>query len=257
MPEPEYLTFTLYGMMASWGDIAVGEYRPTADHPTRSAVLGLLAAALGIRRDEEERLAALTRAYKVAIRVEAPGVLLRDYHTTQVPSAAKKGRHYLTRKDELAAPREVLNTILSTRDYRCDAVYRVYIWCRDTTPPYSLGILAEHLQHPVFTLYLGRKSCPLALPVHPEVKTAPDLLTALSVERGIELRFLGRVPGNRDSNVRAYWDCTEGIQAEGTSVRNDESLNRRRWQFGRRDEEYAMIRIAPGGEQHADKQNPA
>lgn len=254
---PEYLTFSLYGMMSSWGEVAVGEFRPTADHPTRSAVLGLLAAALGIRRDEEDRLVALTRAYKVAIRVEAPGVLLRDYHTSQVPSAAKKGGRYLTRKDELAAPQESLNTILSTRDYRCDAVYRVYIWCRDATPPYSLKTLAEHLQHPVFTLYLGRKSCPLALPVHPEVRTAPDLLTALSEERGVEQRFLHRIPGNRDVNVRAYWDCTGGIRAEGTSVRNDESLNRRRWQFGKRDEEYAMIRIAPGGERHADKQNPA
>lgn len=254
---PEYLTFSLYGMMASWGEIAVGEFRPTADHPTRSAVLGLLAAALGMRRDEEERLAALTRAYNVAIRVEAPGVLLRDYHTTQVPSAAKKGGRYLTRKDELAAPPEVLNTILSTRDYRCDAVYRVYIWCRNTAPPHSLMTLAEHLRHPVFTLYLGRKSCPLALPIHPEVRAASNLLAALSAERGVEQRFLQRVPGNRDSNVRAYWDCTEGMQAAGTFARNDENLNRRRWQFGRRDEEYAMIQIATGGEHHADEQNPA
>lgn len=254
---PEYLTFSLYGMMASWGDIAVGEFRPTADHPTRSAVLGLLAAALGIRRDEEEPLAALTRSYNVAIRVEAPGVLLRDYHTTQVPSTTKKGGHYLTRKDELAAPQEVLNTILSTRDYRCDAVYRAYIWCRDSAPPYSLKTLAEHLQHPVFTLYLGRKSCPLSLPINPEVRTAPDLLAIISVGRGVEQRFLQQVPGNRDLKVRAYWDYIDGMPTTGTFIRNDETLNRRRWQFGRRSEEYAMIQIGSGGEHHADKQNPA
>ena len=53
----EFLIFRLYGMMASWGDIAVGELRPTFDHPSRSAIVGLLAAALGIRRDEEEQAA--------------------------------------------------------------------------------------------------------------------------------------------------------------------------------------------------------
>ena len=51
----EYLLFRLYGSMASWGDIAVGEFRPTFDHPSKSAVMGLIAAAMGIRRDEEER----------------------------------------------------------------------------------------------------------------------------------------------------------------------------------------------------------
>ncbi|HNQ33369.1 MAG TPA: type I-E CRISPR-associated protein Cas5/CasD, partial [Methanoculleus sp.] len=74
----EFLIFRLYGMMASWGDIAVGELRPTFDHPSRSAIVGLLAAALGIRRDEEERLSILSNTCRIAIRVDAPGVLLRD-----------------------------------------------------------------------------------------------------------------------------------------------------------------------------------
>ena len=36
-------------------------------------------------------------------------------------------------------------------------------------PPYPLIDLKQHLENPVFNLYLGRKSCPLALPLQPQV----------------------------------------------------------------------------------------
>ena len=57
----EYLMFRLYGPMASWGDIAVGEYRPSFAHPSKSAVMGMLAAAVGLRREEEDKIAAICR----------------------------------------------------------------------------------------------------------------------------------------------------------------------------------------------------
>jgi len=85
----EFLIFRLYGSMVSWGDIAVGAIRPTSDHPSKSAVMGLIAAAMGIRRDEEERQRELAEGYLIAIRIDAPGILLRDYHTIQVPPAGK------------------------------------------------------------------------------------------------------------------------------------------------------------------------
>ena len=44
----DYLLLRLYGPLASWGEIAVGESRHSAVQPSRSALLGLLGAALGI-----------------------------------------------------------------------------------------------------------------------------------------------------------------------------------------------------------------
>ena len=96
----EFLVFRLYGPLAAWGDIAVGEQRPTTPHPSKSAILGLVAAALGIRRDEEERQQALAEGYGYAVRVDASGVLLRDYHTTQIPDSTSRLKHLLTRRDE-------------------------------------------------------------------------------------------------------------------------------------------------------------
>jgi CRISPR system Cascade subunit CasD len=49
-----YLLFQLYAPLVSWGAPAVGEVRHTDTIPTRSALLGILAAALGISRDNEE-----------------------------------------------------------------------------------------------------------------------------------------------------------------------------------------------------------
>ena len=96
----------------------------------------------------------------MAIRIDGPGILMRDYHTAQVPAGKGKIKyHFLTRKDELAVPKDELNTILSSRDYRCDAVYTICLWAY-ASPPYPIATIKSHLDNPAFVLYLGRKSCP-------------------------------------------------------------------------------------------------
>lgn len=77
----EYLVFS---SMRRWrrGEEASGEIRHSATVPTRSALLGLLAAALGIRRDEEARLNNFNRHYHLAVHALASqDRWLRDYHT--------------------------------------------------------------------------------------------------------------------------------------------------------------------------------
>ena len=83
----KHLIFQLYGPMASWGEIAVGEHRRSDVKPSKSSIVGLLGAALGICRKEDDLHRQLSDAYGVAIRIDARGELLRDYHTTQVPPA--------------------------------------------------------------------------------------------------------------------------------------------------------------------------
>src|SRR5436190_16090271 len=114
-----FLVFQLQAPLASWGDTAVGEYRGSRDYPGQSALLGLLGAALGIRRDDEPAHTALRDGYRFAVGVVATGQLLRDYHTAQVPGrAALRNRPHASRRDELGVPKHELNTVLSTRDYR-------------------------------------------------------------------------------------------------------------------------------------------
>ena len=233
----DYLIFRLYGPLASWGDIAVGEYRPSFAHPSKSAIIGLLAAALGIRRDEDERQKELTVACSFAVRVDEMGTLLRDYHTVQVPSE-KKGVTRYTRYSELA--NEDLNTILSTRDYRCDAAYTVAVTVREGAI-YTAQKLAYALTKPTFTLYLGRKSCPLAFPLQPKVISAATLKEALA-----SVTFNNNeLPGVlTNSPYLIYWedDKESGFNQEHVITRRDAPLSRIRWQFSERREHYCSVK---------------
>lgn len=226
--------------MASWGDVAVGEYRPTFDRPSKSAVTGLLAAALGICRNEEQKQKELAQAYYFAVQVNVPGVLLRDYHTSQVPpsGSGKNKKYFATRKDELEAEKK--ETILSTRDYYCDALYTVCIWCKTKEIPYSLEKLKQKLREPEFVLYLGRKSCPLAIPIQAKIVEAENLKEVFSKvkfeDRDLFLRWLPKSEG-----IRLYWEGDDNsLLAKHTVTRRDEPLNRNRWQFSTRKENYVM-----------------
>ena len=109
----DYLVFQLQAPLSSWGEPAVGEFRGTAEHPSQSALVGLLGAALGIWRDDEAAHAALRDGYGFAVGLQSGGSLLRDFHTAQVPKhSALKGRPLATRRDELAVPKADLGTIL-------------------------------------------------------------------------------------------------------------------------------------------------
>ena len=237
----KYLVFRLYGPMASWGDVAVGTYRPTFDHPSKSAVMGLLAAAIGIRRDEEVELRKLAESYDFAVRVDASGSMLRDYHTSQVPSSGsgRNKKHFATRKDELAAPQKDMNTILSTRDYYCDAVYSVCLWNKSDEVPYSLENMAQKLKEPEFVLYLGRKSCPLAMPIDAEVVSGANIQEAFGMIESNEI-----LDGLKtDDGMRLYWEGNHdaGVSAVHTITRRDDPLSRKRWQFADRQEHFAIV----------------
>lgn len=260
----DYLVFQLYGPLAAWGDIAVGETRPSALTPTKSAILGLVAAALGLRRPDtadneadrqtwEGAHAALAEGYGMAVKVECPGLPLSDYHTAQVPSSGKGKNHMVfpTRRDELTrVARYDLNTILSRREYRQDAFCAIALWARAGTP-HDLNALRDSLLAPLFPLYLGRKSCPLALPLAPRVVSTPDMETALeclslaAVVEDLKGFWKGWQPHAWLREVRPVllWDADAetGIVPQESHTRRDQPASRRRWQFAVRTEHRAHL----------------
>lgn len=245
MAETNYLVFHLYAPLASWGDVAVGETRPSRTHPGRSALLGLLGAALGLRREQETELAGLAAGYRFAVGVPYSGQLLRDYHTIQIPRRVAM-KHYTarTRREEVQALKADMKgnaTLLSAREYRCDARYHVVV---ETTQqaPYSLETLAEALRRPRFTLYLGRKSCPPALPLAPQILTARSALHALNHATAppwadlVDHLHPGRI--KTDKAPAIYWE--DGMDMENLKaqifITRDEPVSRRGWRFRERRE---------------------
>ena len=134
------LLLRLAAPLQAWGADSKFETRKTRE-PTKSGVIGLLAAALGLRRDETEPLTRLAQL-RFGVRVEREGQLLVDFHMAR---NEEKDRSYVT-----------------YRHYLEDAVFLVGLESEDTA---LLQELAEALTHPVFPLYLGRRACPPTLPL--------------------------------------------------------------------------------------------
>lgn len=135
------LLLRLAGPMQSWGTTSRFDQRDTGKEPSKSGVIGLLAAALGIDReqwsDDLQALAALT----MGVRHDRPGVPKRDYQTAQNIISADRSK--------------VHETAVTTRDYLADAVFLVGLEGPDRA---LLERAHAALRNPVWPLALGRKS---------------------------------------------------------------------------------------------------
>jgi CRISPR system Cascade subunit CasD len=250
----ETLVFQLQAPLSSWGEVAVGEYRPSAEYPSQSAIHGLLGAALGVDRNDDEKQTALRTSYRLAVGVLSQGRLLRDYHTAQVPSRADlKKRPHATRRDELSLPKTDLNTILSSRDYRQDAAALVAVQTV-ANASYPLAQLAEALKIPRFVLYLGRKSCPVAVPLHPCVLNAETINTAFTnYQQQLADLWQQRLPKDTEphnlSVQKIAWGddfgaddlSVMGVKRDWSITRKDQVITRQGWQFADRSEHVALL----------------
>lgn len=129
--------------MMSWGDHSRFTIRDTRREPTKSAVVGILCAALG--RPRWQSVQDLT-ALKIGVRVNQEGLVQCDYHTVlnSIKSSGGKG-----------------DTVISHRYYIADADYLIGL----QGDSIKLEELDAALQSPCWQLYFGRKSfvpsCPI------------------------------------------------------------------------------------------------
>ncbi|MGO3795989.1 MAG: type I-E CRISPR-associated protein Cas5/CasD [Pauljensenia sp.] len=136
------LVLRLAGPMQSWGSTSRFTRRSTEAFPTKSGVIGLLAAAEGRRRvDPIEDLVGL----RFAARIDQPGEVLRDFHTAH--------------RGQTSMP-------LSQRYYLSDAIFTAFVEAEDAI----VDTLADALRHPAFPLYLGRRACPPTMPLFLETR---------------------------------------------------------------------------------------
>lgn len=146
------------GPMQSWGTDSHFEKRHTDPYPSKSAVLGLIAASLGYRRSDEKRIQHLNELH-FAVREDQPGVVFRDYHTAHsYKSNGNPARTYVTE-----------------RYYIEDAVFVAAVGSESSD---WISEIEEAIKHPYYQPYLGRRSLPLTADSFLGV-TNTDVLTAL------------------------------------------------------------------------------
>jgi CRISPR system Cascade subunit CasD len=133
--------------MQSWGTKSRFDERDTELEPSKSGVIGLMCAALGITRDQEKPVLELA-AMPMGVRVDREGILRRDYHTAQeIIRADGKGKQ---------------DTAVSQRYYLADAVFLVGLENSDKT---QLERIQEALKNPCWVLSFGRKSFTPSKPI--------------------------------------------------------------------------------------------
>ena len=131
------LLLRLAAPLQAWGTDSKFEVRRTNREPSKSGVIGLLAAALGLRRDAD--LSELS-ALRFGVRVDRNGEVIKDFHMAKADKTS-----YLT-----------------YRYYLSDAIFLVGLESEDRN---FLEKIERALRNPCFPLFLGRRSCPPTLPL--------------------------------------------------------------------------------------------
>lgn len=185
------LMLRLAGPLQSWGSESRFVRRTSETAPTKSGIIGLLAAAQGRRRvDEIEDLVGLS----LVVRIDQEGVVLRDFHTAHNPKRPRA------------------NIPLSQRYYLNDAVFTAFLG----GPPATVEGLAQAIVDPAFPISLGRRSCIPVPPVYLGVSDhEPD-------------RALGEIPlqASRRERRRRSRTVRCSVQADA-QVFPDEARRRR------------------------------
>ncbi|MGG2460585.1 type I-E CRISPR-associated protein Cas5/CasD [Streptomyces sp. RGM 3693] len=216
------LVLRLAGPLQSWGErSAFTPERDTAPFPTRSALIGMFAAAEGIARHDT---AALQRyaALEFTVRIDRPGARLVDYHTVgggqpkEKTAATSGGNH------KGAA-------VVTRRHYLADAVFVVAV----SGPDGDIARLAAALHQPHWAPYLGRRSCvpdePLLLrtdttdPIDEllhRVPLSPDPERSTPQDGAIPVTFLWErapAPPARDIDILTVHDVPHSFAPHGRS----------------------------------------
>jgi len=148
--DTAYLALILDAPLQSWGFSSRFQRRTSGLHPTKSGVIGLICAAMGIGKGtgaERKTLPQLAALKMTSIAIARNYQRVEDFHTVQG-----------TRR---ASGKPNSDPVVTRRQYLADALFGV-ILAGDRA---LLERVAAALQDPVWGVWFGRKSCIPAQPV--------------------------------------------------------------------------------------------
>ncbi len=223
----KHLALYLRAPLQSWGASSKFGDRGTLDAPTRSGLLGLLAAACGVDKNDETRDREwLARAAKLSVAVLAfrRGDRMADYHT--VGARYDKDDPWQKRMIPTTPDGKPRGTDLTHRDYLADSVFGAVLSGDDAL----VDEMATGLADPVWGVWLGRKSC---------IPTEPIFAGVFESEDAARNALAGRLRGSleRGGGKVAGGDSTDVAFSvlEARAGEEDETLLDVPVSFGRRE----------------------
>ncbi len=169
---PNTVYLRLEGPLQAWGDTSKLVIRRTMEAPTKSGVLGLVACAMGRTRDDARHWLPELNALAMGVRIDRPGTRWWDYHTVGARVGVLKAEGGIKVTQTTKEP----ETLVSRREYLCDASFLVAL--QGATD--LVRRVAHALSQPAWAIYLGRRSCPPAVPVAAGASTHASLAEALA-----------------------------------------------------------------------------
>jgi CRISPR system Cascade subunit CasD len=203
--------------MSAYGLQTFDVHRKVNHFPTRSAILGMLGSAMGITRDRFSELHQLSSQLKIAVQVNNCGEKMVDYHTVQ----------------NFRSPQGNIQkgTKPTYREYWCDSEHTFAITGDETL----ITSLLDKIKAPEFTVFQGRKSCPLTRPLFESCIVHDNPANALK-EYGGQGQIFSDVKGDnhvaqvqiRDLTtqvIRKYAMRTVFVSGHKSDLKNEEILN--------------------------------
>ncbi len=228
---PRHLVLTLEAPLMAFGGVTVDNYGTIRDFPAASMLTGLIANALGLRREDRQAHQRLQDRLVFAARHERMPTYLRDYQTAKiyendkgwtirgVPEGREKSPSYKSRDEH-----GKFLTHQRYRDYHADAALTVVLRLEPADEAPTLDDLADALLRPARPLFIGRKPC---LPSCPLI--APDPAASF-IETQTVGEALETIPRHSEDALRALWPA-----GEGGTTRTDRALDladERNWSSG-------------------------
>lgn len=177
----DFLIIKLQGAMQAWGGHTFENYRPSHIFPTRSAVVGLLGACLGIDRADIQSRADLNSSFELTVRADRRKVQTKQFGQIKEKTLTmQKMTDFHTVLDARkvdGSPRK--DAIISRREYLCDAEFSLALGFRNNAV-FSLEKVKDAIQKPHYTPTLGRRSCPIQHPLFKMIISAENAQQALA-----------------------------------------------------------------------------
>lgn len=172
--------------MQAWGASSRFTRRDTLPHPTKSGILGMMAAAMGIDKfaDAEAKKLAPLQALRLCTyavpklnrwKKPLPVGRLQDFHTI----GGGYDKKHILHVPKRASGTHNLNTVITRRDYLTDARFLVTLSGKEQI----LQDIATAIQTPIWGTWLGRKCCIPATPIQPTIDTDRNRAAQLIFEK--------------------------------------------------------------------------
>jgi len=212
------LAFYLDAPMQSWGASSKYQYRETESFPTKSAIIGLVAAALGVDKHdsgEAEKIAPLTALRLTAVKLEKihNTSRLMDFHT--VGGGYDKSASI---RDKMSIPKKAsgapFGTVITRRSYLTDSSFAAILEGDNDI----LLDIQKALKNPVWGVWFGRKTCLPATPLTP--------IIADSSEKALEA-LIAKLPGYEPKPLEQYEyqkECESSNTGDGTFYQSDQPI---------------------------------